>query len=388
MHGNAWAHANDSIDRTGTLFYKGTENNYVDSNFEPMVLGQTTFVGPDIMGPEIGFIDRVNALPESYTQKIAILKFSRGGSSLGYDWNTRVDSNNNNIYQQFLKAFDDATTKLTADGYTYNIKGMVWLQGESDAKHNTSAYKENLDHLIVDIRAALNVPNLPIVFVAIHAHGRDWVTVNNSFQSAAFADSNIGFVQGPWAQNDGLHYNTEGITEVGIAVADNMLLAIAGTTPTDDAVDPVLLIKQYGVPFDASIRDVGFDGQGTYTNPEGNPYANLGINYEPFKDSEGKMIFKLVYPELNVVLTWKQTSEPMATSVTGFEIDTTQEAYHPAFEGLCRDSGGGTLLSGQSDGGWYWATGCTGFHRGRIPGLIIGEIRHLISNLEFYILPS
>jgi hypothetical protein len=62
------------------------------------------------------------------------------------------------------------------------------------------------------------------------------------FESTAAKDKNIGFTfNSDWSQYGGLHCKTAGITAVSIAVADEMLLTIAGTTNYWTTIDG----KQY-----------------------------------------------------------------------------------------------------------------------------------------------
>ncbi len=56
------------------------------------------------------------------------------------------------LYREFVNNFRNVYNTLVAEGYTVNVRGMVWMQGESDlGSHNE--YKTLMTHFIADIRA-------------------------------------------------------------------------------------------------------------------------------------------------------------------------------------------------------------------------------------------
>merc|ERR1719421_1137703 len=100
---------------------------------------------------------------------------------------------------------------------------------------------------------------------------------------------------------------------------------------------------------------------------------NLAQDYNQFRDVDGKMTLKLVYPEFantqlfpkgngKTELVWKQSSSPLESTVSGFSI--APNAQHDwdgydDFKGMCRSSTAThTLLDGQPEHGhWFYAVG-------------------------------
>jgi iduronate 2-sulfatase len=122
--------------------------------------------------------------------KIAIIKYSRGGSSIDRDAADRFGcwdpdypddtSNGVNQYDHFLATIRYATAVDDIDGDgqpdTLVPKGIIWMQGESDAAHGKKIahrYEENLERLMDLIRAALRADDIPVVIGRISDSGND-----------------------------------------------------------------------------------------------------------------------------------------------------------------------------------------------------------------------
>lgn len=98
-------------------------------------------------GPEVSF---ARALHQQSTTP-AIFKFALGGSSLDKDWKKPGE---NGLYDQMVHELKCAISLLKSKGININFKGFIWIQGESDAKNQTSSnvYRLNLALLIDDLR--------------------------------------------------------------------------------------------------------------------------------------------------------------------------------------------------------------------------------------------
>ncbi len=234
MDGQASTSGVPTTDRTDAIFYKETAsdfNSVIDGNWSGLTLGQTSFHASNLFGPEIGFHDRTKLIPSHYEQPIAILKFARGATDLARDWNT-TDSNNY-LFDKFKEALDDGRNKLTSTGYSFNIKGFVFFQGEGDTLSSTDAgnYQTNLTNFISAIRTHLVEPNLPIVICSIDraSEPSNSLTVRTAQQSVASGDVNIYYVptESYSRKSDGVHLNTQGMLDTGEAVA-NALAGISG----------------------------------------------------------------------------------------------------------------------------------------------------------------
>jgi hypothetical protein len=109
-------------------------------------------------GPELGFTHAMaNAFPDS---TIAIVKTSGGGTKLWKHWLP-----GKGMHSYLFKNIDNALAQLEAAGQAYEICGMLWMQGESDAEEieKAQAYAENLRIFFADVRARTGKPDLPIV---------------------------------------------------------------------------------------------------------------------------------------------------------------------------------------------------------------------------------
>jgi iduronate 2-sulfatase len=139
-------------------------------------------------GVELSFARTLLELePDS---NIAIIKYSRGGSSIDRDaadrwgcWDPDYPDETStgiNQYDHFLATVRHATAVEDIDGDgqpdTLVPKGIIWMQGESDAAHGKKIarrYEENLERLMDLLRAALHADDLPVVIGRISDSGQD-----------------------------------------------------------------------------------------------------------------------------------------------------------------------------------------------------------------------
>ena len=194
-------------------------------------------------GPELSFGKRMADLQPS--AKIAIIKYSRGGSSLqagasGFGtWEPDFEEGARiNQYDNALTAIRDAMSHadIDGDGQTDHLvpAGIVWMQGEADAYHSresAQAYQENLKRMMDLLRAALRVDDLPVVIGRITDSGQaedgsvmDYIgTVQQAQRDFTDTDrcavlvtatDEFGYIE------DGWHYDTEGYLVLGAAFAD------------------------------------------------------------------------------------------------------------------------------------------------------------------------
>jgi hypothetical protein len=234
MDGQASTTGVSTVDRTDTLFYLETassSSSVIDETWGGLTLGTTSNQAVNLFGPEIGFRDRAKQLPTHYPQPIAILKFTRGATDLARDWNTT--HSNNYMFDKFKEALDDGRNKLTSTGHSYNIKGLVWLQGEGDTLNSTDAnnYQTNLTNFISAIRTHLVEPNLPVAICSIDraSEATNSLTVRTAQQSVANSDINTYYVptENYSRKADGVHLDTQGMLDTGEAVV-NALAGISG----------------------------------------------------------------------------------------------------------------------------------------------------------------
>lgn len=194
-------------------------------------------------GPELAFGRRLAALESD--SKIAIVKYTRGGSSLqdgasGYgSW--APDSNVGNGINQYDNALSTIRKALSQrdidnDGRADRLEpaGIIWMQGEADANHSQAAadaYERNLTRMMNLLRVALGDTDLPVVIGKIVGSGRYTGRILMPFIStvhtaqhnfvrddvcAAYVTITDSFRFRP----DGWHYVTEDYLTLGTEFAD------------------------------------------------------------------------------------------------------------------------------------------------------------------------
>lgn len=159
---------------------------WTGSTFVPLVPGSTVTSTPGNFGPEISFASEISKLG----RKTCIVKYADGGRPLDSGWSaatwlgdppgpdritfypgtSAADPNRGTLYKNgMLPHFQAALEAIRAAGNTPVIRGLAWMQGESDARNGISAsrYASNLkllrDRLASDLGLAA-ATDLPLVF--------------------------------------------------------------------------------------------------------------------------------------------------------------------------------------------------------------------------------
>jgi hypothetical protein len=188
-------------------------------------------------------------LAEAYpNQEYLLIKESRGGTSLYGAWNPNWSEEKSKEIEKgedkqeaklFLKHCNNIKKnleKLTAEGKSHQIIGMVWMQGENDAASEVSArsYKENLKTLIASYRNEFNLKHMPFIAGQINSSYGDFPEgpdmVRQAFVDVANEDKYVDVIKtstdtswSDYPKHEGVHYNTEGQRRLGIAFAEALL---------------------------------------------------------------------------------------------------------------------------------------------------------------------
>jgi iduronate 2-sulfatase len=173
---------------------------------------------PEQFGPEIGFGHAMaKAAP---TQSILIIKVSEGGTSLRDDWNP---DNPKSLYHRLMQVGKETCDSLTQQGATYEIAGMAWHQGESDADQ-ADEYAKRLAAFIDRIRADLKQPDLPFVIGEICAANKQYQGVIAAQKQVAAAVKGVSFAssQGLTTQDANVHFDFRSQIELGRRLAEAM----------------------------------------------------------------------------------------------------------------------------------------------------------------------
>ena len=162
-------------------------------------------------GPELGFAHSM--LQTRPGRKLALIKGSKGGTSLRADWKPGVRGDIQSQgprYRDFVETIEMATKQLHQRGDQFTIRGLLWHQGESDSKSGTDAYRRRLKELIVRIREDVGVPDLPVVVGEVFDNGqRD--NVRAAIQTVAAESSTVGLVssEGTTTSDPGTHFDAD-----------------------------------------------------------------------------------------------------------------------------------------------------------------------------------
>ena len=120
-------------------------------------------------GPEIGVgAALAKAQPD---RKIAILKISRGGTSLAKDWKIGTPdepATQGPLYKEFHEGVPKALKMLKDGGDTYVLRAMIWHQGESDSTSTEEVYTKLLTDFIARVRKDIDQPELPFIIGEVY----------------------------------------------------------------------------------------------------------------------------------------------------------------------------------------------------------------------------
>ena len=228
--------------------------------FEPLVPGKTRTAPPGRFGPEIGFAAGLAAAHPA--TPVYLIKFAIGGQPLHYGWRNSTqwvgappapkratfypgespDNPNAGLHYLAMRAcFTKALAALDAQKVAYKVRGIVWMQGEADAKHETAAkdYARMLRLLKTRLEQDLKTPNLPLVYGQVLPYApalarfvaRDMVRAQQ--MAADHRSGKPEAIPGAWMvptdgyklNPDRVHYNADSQWRLGDSFAKTMLTA-------------------------------------------------------------------------------------------------------------------------------------------------------------------
>jgi hypothetical protein len=198
------------------LFYHSDQGGRSSATADRLILLQpgTAEFGPGgrpAFGPEITFGRKMaDDFPD---QIFALIKSANGGTSLASNWNPFWGGE----YTKFKETVANGIAELVDAGYTPEIAGMLWMQGEADARvaYNAYAYRKNLRSFIREIRIEYTDSALPFLIgeVFTNAYGE---TISSAQAAVAAADANVGFITTrDLSFQDNVHFDPNGQIELG-----------------------------------------------------------------------------------------------------------------------------------------------------------------------------
>lgn len=198
-------------------------------------------------GVELTFAKKLReAFPD---KKIALLKYSRGGTSIDAasardfgSWDPAWEGGEGagkgiNQYDHFLAAVRNAHAAGDIDGDgeadTLVPKGILWMQGESDgdvSEESAKRYQAKLGELMNLIRAAFRYDDIPVVVARISDSGNDpsgkvweWGDIVREAQAAYVQqDGHAALVTSTdeYGYSDPWHYDSAGYLDLGEKFAE------------------------------------------------------------------------------------------------------------------------------------------------------------------------
>jgi lysophospholipase L1-like esterase len=165
-------------------------------------------------GPEVSFARELKKA--GYNP--AIFKYTKGATGLARDWKAPGEGG---IYDFMVNDLKTAINELEKQGFELELRGFIWIQGETDAGDEQTAkeYYHNLKQLINDLRKnVLHKPSLKIILGVDEQHKfvEERPVILEAQQKLAKENSNIEFtsmVGLPKA--DATHLTPEGLVEHG-----------------------------------------------------------------------------------------------------------------------------------------------------------------------------
>lgn len=156
-------------------------------------------------GPEMEF---GRTLYRAGVRDFAIIKASRGGGGNSFWSKTATD---HHMYTHVVNTVNAAIADLTSKGHTYEIKGLLYLQGESDSLTEANIAGTRLKELVDNLRGDLpNASNMHAIAGGIAAANATRDIVRTKQADIAASTSYIDFFPNLDLQGmlyDSLHFN-------------------------------------------------------------------------------------------------------------------------------------------------------------------------------------
>jgi hypothetical protein len=279
--GNTLLPANLQATQTNVKIYcNGTFDNSVLNQWLNVMPGMGSWVQGKSPSPAFGSeVSFAKGISGDYpNDNFAIIKCAYSGTEMATRWRPPSSGGTvGDLYSNLISTVNTAINNL-GPGYTYEIAGMCWMQGESDAMNNNYAneYQSNLTNFIKDVRSAFQVPNMPFVLAKIGTSTTEMpfnAIVRQAQTNVAVAGSYMGIFDTQAYPTGGLHYYSDGYISLGYDFANALKpLLIKPTVPQTPYTGTA-----YPIP--GLIEAENFDKGGEGVSYHDNEVANLGGAY-------------------------------------------------------------------------------------------------------------
>lgn len=195
--------------------------------FVALQVQQGQGANPVFWGPEFGF---ARTLYEAGKRNFAVIKASRGGGGNSYWLKGAVDDH---MYQHVLQTVRNAVDVIP-DGRRYRIRGVIYVQGESDNDSEAREAGSRLGRLISNLRTDLPYAEDAVLLVGgIAATGKRRDDVRRHQAAEAELNAAVEYVDNLDLRDqlyDQLHFNRSGKLTLGQRLAERWL-SIGGRNP-------------------------------------------------------------------------------------------------------------------------------------------------------------
>lgn len=163
-------------------------------------------------GPELSF---ARQWQDQTGRPLSIVKLAKGGSYLSRGWS--AEGRGGPLYQRLVSEVRAAMATEPV-----RLRGLVWMQGESDALdlEDAKAYAARFEAFVARLRQDLGVPDLPIVAGLISAPGDHVDLVRDAMASAALTAFKTVETRDLAHRPDGIHLTASGLAALGQRCAD------------------------------------------------------------------------------------------------------------------------------------------------------------------------
>ncbi|MDF9798795.1 hypothetical protein OKW21_004058 [Catalinimonas alkaloidigena] len=159
---------NVAIDTSVMIFHSHLLKGKAPYTWQPLYQASET---PDKFGVELSLGTR---LQEHYhEQKVALIKHAYSGPNLYEDWylgeNKEDTAHSGKQFRYFVDTVEEGLAQLRHQGFSPEVKGMFWQQGEGDARDiaglvHSENYGQNLNHFIKRVRQQFGVRKMLFVY--------------------------------------------------------------------------------------------------------------------------------------------------------------------------------------------------------------------------------
>jgi hypothetical protein len=177
----------------------------------------------DYFGVEVALAHALKkAMPGA---KIVFIKHAAGGTNLHEQWRPLPEPGP--LYAGFVRKVQMVLDKMSQNNENYEIAGIFWMQGESDAGREDFAihYESNLKDLIAEMRKKFGKPDTPFIFGRISTSLKketpwDFPEVDKVRQAMKKVSDDVPNVfmintDDLPTLEDNTHFDTAGILELG-----------------------------------------------------------------------------------------------------------------------------------------------------------------------------